>query len=219
MSKENNKTVEVYKEKAWMYLNNSQEHDAMDWNRAKQKRESLENLLRNNLAENISKGSKVFEIGSGDGSNAEFIKSLGYKVTASDTANDFINAVKNKGVNTIKFNVLEDKFQDSYSAIFCWRVFVHFTIEDAKAVLQKVYDTLEDGGIFIFNAINRETKEIDSEWIDFEGEYHMGAQRFYQYFKEDELNEIIKSIGYKIYDFHKDGGDNDNKWLIYVLKK
>ena len=110
-------------------------------------------------------------------------------------------------------------FPEKYSAVFCWRVFVHFTTEDALRTIQKVYDTLEDNGIFIFNAINREIKSIDNEWVDFEGEYHMGAERYYSYFTKKDLDTIIQKTKFKIEDFHKDGGSNNNKWLVYVLRK
>ena len=213
MSKENKKTLEVYKEKAHLYLANSVEHDKLDPKRAKQKREKLEKLITSKFS-SLSEHAKVFEIGSGDGSNAKFIQSLGFDVTASDTADDFI-----KGLKTIKFNALEDSFPEKYSAVFCWRVFVHFTKEDALNIIQKVYDTLNDNGIFIFNAINRDFKNLDNEWVDFEGEYHMGAKRYYDYFSQSDLDNIIQKTKFKIEDFHKDGGNNNNKWLVYVLRK
>ena len=113
----------------------------------------------------------------------------------------------------------QNEFNQKYSAIFCWRVFVHFTKNDALKVLKKVYDILEKDGLFIFNAINRETRDVDEEWVDFPNEYRMGAERYYKYFREQELNEIITNIGYKIHAFHKEGGENNNKWLVYVLQK
>lgn len=218
MSKENEKTLEVYKEKAHLYLTNSIEHDKLDPIRAKQKRENLEKLITSNFSL-LPEHAKVFEIGSGDGSNAKFIQSLGFDITASDTADDFIKATQNQGLKTIKFNALKDSFPEKYWAVFCWRVFVHFTKEDALKIMQKVYDTLEDNGIFIFNAMNRETKKVDNEWVDFEGEYHMGAERYYNYFSQSDLDNIIQKTKFKIEDFHKDGGDNNNKWLVYVLRK
>ena len=121
-------------------------------------------------------------------------------------------------MNTINFNALEDEFLEKYYAVFCWRVFVHFTKEDALKVIQKVYDALEDDGIFVFNAINREFKDVDSEWIDFDGEYHLGAERYYNYFSKEELDNIISLTNFKIAEFHKEGGNTYNKWLVYVLK-
>lgn len=218
MSEENIKTLEVYKHKAKMYLDNSAEHDRLNLIRAKQKREKLEKLIKDSFS-SLPKQVKVFEIGSGDGTNAKFIQNLGYDITASDAADDFINAIRNKGLKTVKFNVLEDNFIDKYCGIFCWRVFVHFTTEDVKKTINKVYNALEYNGIFIFNAINREIKSVDDEWIDFEGEYHMGAKRYYKYFRKEELDKIIKQTKFEIKDFHKEGGENNNKWLVYVLKK
>lgn len=141
--------------------------------KSKQKSERLQKLIKVNFSK-IPKNSKVFEIGSADGINAKFIESLGFKVTASDTVDGFINVAKKLNLNTIKFNVITDNFPEKYYAIFAWRVFVHFTKEDSIKVILKIYDVLENNGIFIFNTINRETTNIESEWIDFEGNYHMG---------------------------------------------
>lgn len=218
MSKENEKTVEVYKNNANIYLASSIKHDNINPDKAKRKREKLEEFIKTNIGL-LSKGSKVFEIESGDGSNAKYIEKLGYDVTASDIAEDFINETKAKGLKTIKFNLLEDEFLERYSAIFCWRVFVHFTKEDLFKSVQKIYNALEDDGLFIFNAINSEIKNVNEEWVDFSNEYHMGVERYYKYFSEKELNKIITKTKFKIYDFHKEGGENNNKWLVYVLKK
>lgn len=218
MSIENEKTLEVYNNKAKTYLKTSIEHDNLNIEKAKYKREQLEKFIRTNI-ETLPKGTKIFEIGSADGINAKYIENLGYEVTASDVADDFINSIKSKGLKTIKFNVLKDEFNEKYSAVFCWRVFVHFTKSDALEVLKKVYNMLEKDGLFIFNAMNRENREHSEEWVDFPNEYHMGAERYYKYFSEEELNEIITNAGYKIYNFHKEGGENNNKWLVYVLKK
>lgn len=218
MSIENKKTVEIYEEKAATYLKTTIEHDKLDEGKAKRKKEKLQNFIKENL-EQFKKGSKVFEIGSADGENAKYIESLGYNVTASDIADAFINETKSKIENTIKFNVLEDDFKDKYSAVFAWRVFVHFTKEDLDITLNKVYKALENGGVFIFNIMNRETRDCDEEWVDFPNEYHMNAERYYKYFSEKEVNELIQKTNFKINSFHKEGGESKNKWLVYVLKK
>lgn len=218
MSIENKKTVEIYERKAATYLKTTIEHDKLDEEKAKRKKEKLHNFIKTNL-DSLEKGSKVFEIGSADGENAKYIKELGYNVTASDIADAFINETKSKVENTVKFNVLEDDFKDKYSAVFAWRVFVHFTKEDLDIALNKVYKALENGGIFIFNIMNRETKTCDEEWVDFPNEYHMDAERYYKYFLEEDVNNLISKTGFKIKSFHKEGGDNKNKWLVYVLEK
>lgn len=218
MSIENEKTLEIYRNKAHVYLATGVEHDRLNPIKAKKKRENLEEFIKISFS-SLSKHAKIFEIGSADGVNAKFIENLGFNVTASDVADDFIKAVQNQGLNTIKFNVLEDEFPEKYSAVFAWRVFVHFTHEDVLEILQKVYNTLEDNGIFVFNAMNREVKKVDNEWVDFEGDYHMGAERYYNYFLQKDLNNMIEQTKFKIQYFHTEGGENNNKWLVYVLKK
>lgn len=218
MSIENKKTVEIYEEKAATYLKTTIEHDKLDEEKAKRKKEKLQNFIKENL-EQFKKGSKVFEIGSADGENAKYIKELGYNITASDIADAFINETKSKVENTIKFNVLEDDFKDKYLAVLAWRVFVHFTKEDLDITLNKVHKALENGGIFIFNIMNRETKACDEEWVDFPNEYHMDAERYYKYFLKEEVDSLISKTDFKIKSFHMEGGDNKNKWLVYVLEK
>ncbi len=218
MSIENKKTVEIYEEKAATYLKTTIEHDKLDEEKAKRKKEKLQNFIKENL-EQFKKGSKVFEIGSADGENAKYIESLGYNITASDIADAFINETKSKVENTVKFNVLEDDFKDKYLAVLAWRVFVHFTKEDLDITLNKVHKALENGGIFIFNIMNRETKVCDEEWVDFPNEYHMDAERYYKYFLKEEVDSLISKTDFKIKSFHMEGGDNKNKWLVYVLEK
>lgn len=218
MSIENKKTVEIYKEKASTYLATSIEHDKLEPEKANRKREKLNNFLKSSF-QTLPKNAKILEIGSANGDNAKYIESLGYNMTASDIADDFIRASKNNGLTTIKFNILEDDFKEKYSGILAWRVFVHFTEEDIFETLKKSYDNLENNGIFIFNVINRETRNVDNEWVDFPNEYHMGAERYYQYFNQKNLDDIISQTKFQIQDFHKEGGDNNNKWLVYVLKK
>lgn len=218
MSIENKKTVEIYKEKASTYLATSIEHDKLEPEKANRKREKLNNFLRSSF-QTLPKNAKILEIGSANGENTKYIESLGYNVTASDIAEDFINASKNNGLTTINFNILEDNFKEKYSGILAWRVFVHFTEEDIFETLKKIYDNLENNGIFIFNVINRETRNVDNEWVDFPNEYHMGAERYYHYFNQKDLDDIISQTKFQIQDFHKEGGDNNNKWLVYVLKK
>lgn len=218
MSSENKKTLEIYERCADIYLENAIKHDSLDMVKAKKKKENLEKFIKDSFS-SLLIDSKILEIGSADGVNALFIKSLGYDVTASDVSDTFLEKIKNQGVKTIKFDCLEDDFKEKYNGIFCWRVLVHFTYDDVMKLLEKVYENLENNGIFIFNAINREMRDVDCEWVDFEGEYHMGEKRFYNYFRKDDLDDLISKTNFKIDKFLYEGGSSNNKWLVYVLKK
>lgn len=219
MSKENDITVEVYRELGYKYLQNSATHDAMDPEKAAKKRAKLNKLIMTSFS-SLPNGASIFEIGSGEGYNAAEMLGMGFDITGSDVSEDLRCATMEKGCKkVIDFNALKDDFPGKFHGIFCWRVFVHFNEDDALKVIKKAYDALEDGGVFIFNAINRETKPVDSEMVDFDNEYRMGADRFYYYHKKEVLDEFIAQTNFEIMDFHKEGGDEGKKWLIYVLRK
>ena len=218
MSYENEKTVEVYNHFADKYIQNTLTKNEEDIIATQTKEKKLNDFLLFGFS-TLPKNSSIFEIGSGAGENSAFLSKQGFNVTASDVALAFINETRNKQVKTIKFNVLTDSFQRKYDGILCWRVFVHFTLEDTIIALDKVYKALENKGRFIFNVMNIEEHNISSEWLDFSGVYHLGVERYYHYYDEIELNNLIEKIGFHIVQVKRDGGENNNKWLTYILEK
>lgn len=217
MSEENKKTLAAYDQVAQQYLDNTIAHDAMRPEHAREKQAQLNEKIRKAFA-TLPSGAKVLEIGAADGENSKFLESLGFEVTASDVAPAFLKAIEAAGLKATKFNVLTDEFPDEFAGVLCWRVFVHFTAEDISLALQRVYDALEPGGRFMFNVIDRETHDVDSQWVDFSDEYKLGAERFYAYYREDDLRKLIEATDFKVADFWKEkGGHND--WLVYILEK
>ena len=218
MSIQNEKTIDAYQKVAKKYLESTLLANMKYGKDALKVRRELHNFIKVTF-KNIPKGSKVLEVGSADGVNAQYIKKLGYNVTASDVANDFLSAIRENGLEPIRFNLLTDEFNDKYNAVFCWRVFVHFTKKDSLNALIKSYDALEDNGLFILNVINRKCKDVDCEWVDFPDVYHLGEDRYFNYYSKDEMDEIVKHTKFKIFDYHEVEAENGISWLVYVLKK
>lgn len=98
MSIENERTLKVYNKNAKTYLETGIKHDNLNPEKTRHKREQLEKFIKTNI-ETLPKGSKVFEIGSADGTNAKYIEKLGYEIIASDIAEDFINSIKSKWIS------------------------------------------------------------------------------------------------------------------------
>ena len=178
----------------------------------------LHNLIKE-IFGNLAINSKVLEVGAADGDNSLFIKSLGYNVTSSDVADDFLKTIKKNGLNLIKYNILTDSLNNKYNAIFCWRVFVHFTKSDSVKALKNGYDILENNGLFIFSVINKECKNIDNEWVDFPDIYHLGVDRYFNYYSRVEIADIINKTKFKILDIKDFTYANGIKLLVYILKK
>ena len=218
MSIQNKKTLEAYQKAANNYLKSSK-IVAKEYKESAKEYKKKVNLFIKDTFKELPKESKILEVGSADGENAKYIKKLGYDITASDVADDFLKAIKDNGLEPIKFNLLTDTFKDKYNAIFCWRVFVHFTKEDSLKALKRSYDALEDDGLFVLSVINRESKKVDNEWVDFPDVYHLGVDRYFNYYSKKEMDEIISKTKFEIIDFRNSVSENGIKWLVYVLKK
>ena len=218
MSIQNKKTLEAYQIAAKNYLNSIELVNKEYMGNATKAKRELHSLIKKTFKD-LPKDSKVLEVGAGDGENSKFIKKLGYKVTSSDVADDFLDAIKNNGFDPIKFNILTDEFKDKYNAIFCWRVFVHFTKQDSLKALNKSYDALEDNGLLIFSVINRDCKSVDNEWIDFPDLYHLGVDRYFNYYSKEDMDKIISKTKFKIKEFYNVVAENNIRWLVYVLFK
>ena len=218
MSLQNKKTLKVYEKVAKNYLENTIKANSLYKEGAKNAKKELESLIKNTFRE-LPSESKILEVGSANGEISKYIKKLGFSVTASDIAEDFLNAIRDNGLEPIKFNLLTDDFTSKYDGIVCWRVFVHFTKEDTLKALTKSYSALNNNGIFIFNVIDRNCKTIDNEWIDFPDIYHVGEERFFNYYSKESMDSIIEKTKFEIIDYHEILGENGVKWLVYVLKK
>lgn len=217
MSEENKKTLAAYDLAAQKYLDNTKAHDAKDPAKAKRKQEKLWANLKASF-ETLPEGAKILEVGAADGDNSAYLQSLGYDVIATDVAPAFVKALEDRKLNAQKFNILTDEFPKELRGVLAWRVFVHFTHEDIEDAMKRVYAALENGGRFVFNVIDIATHDVPEQWVDFSDEYKMGAERFYAYYTEEEIRDIVAQTKFRIVDsWHENGGHND--WYVFVLEK
>lgn len=201
MSKENEKTIEVYEEYGDKYLARNQAAIKND-PRAQKDDERQKQLLKE-YTNGLSLDAKIFEVGSAGGRDAKTLFSLGFKnVIVSDVANFFLNKLKEEGFSPIKFDLINDEFSDKYDFILCWAVLVHFTKDEAKAAILKMQGALKDGGRLAFCVKHKEGHEED--WADFQG--LMGAKRYFSYWDKDELENFIKECGFKNIKIEQHGG-------------
>ena len=218
MSIQNKKTLEAYQKAAKNYLKSTELTNIEFKENSERAKKELHDFLLKTFSE-LPKGSKILEVGAADGKTSKYIQELGYNVTASDVADDFLKEIKKNGLEPIRFNILTDDFKDVYNAIFCWRVFVHFTKKDSLEALKRSYEALENNGLFILSVINRECKNKDNEWIDFPDVYHLGVDRYFNYYSKEDMDNIISKTKFRIYDFQDSIAENGIKWLVYVLVK
>ena len=217
MSKENEKTLKVYDKFAKVYLDNVIKHGAKNPARTKEKQTYVRNFFKNGF-KTLTSGAKILEIGAGDGSASLILKELGFNPFPTDIAEDFLEAIKKSGFEPVRLNILIDDIADRYNGVLADKVFVHFTPEDIKLAFSKIYDALVPGGRFVFNVVNKAVGTQDG-WVDYPGDHHIGAKRFFQQFYEPEIRQIVESAGFNVIDFSSFGGKDSNKWFFIVAEK
>ena len=118
MSVENEQTIAVYQQ----YANKYMENTILSINSSPKEAESKEKELNDFLIEGFSTlgmNASIFEIGSGAGENALFLKSKGYNVTASDVADAFLQELEAKKLQFIRFNILKDVLPQQFAGVLC----------------------------------------------------------------------------------------------------
>jgi uncharacterized protein len=216
MSKENEKTLKVYDEYGFDYVKTTFVHEKKNPEKAAKKQAKTEAFLKESFSA-LAARDKILEIGSGGGENAEYLTKLEYRVTASDVSEQFQEVLREKGLKCRKLNILTDEIDELFDGALAWRVFVHFTPEDLEVAAKKIFKALRPGGRFVCNIINRAAHDVDCEWQDFDNDYHLGVDRFFQYYNFDQAEKILTGAGFDIAKFFYDG-END-KWMIFVLEK
>lgn len=136
----------------------------------------------------VDKSAVVLELGSGAGEDANYIESLGFKVLRTDAAEGFVELQQSKGHEAMVLDLLNDPIAESYSAVYANAVLLHFDRDQAKAVLKKVYDALEDDGVFLFSVKEGEGEE----WSDAK----LGSDRYFCYWQQEDITRLTKEAGF-----------------------
>ncbi len=120
--------------------------------------------LAQRLAESLSVGATILDLGAGSGRNALFFARKGFQVTAVDISphglERLVVTAKEQGLllKTICADISEFKFGEQFDAIVCFFVLHHLNTRDATAVIQNMKLHTNPGG---FNSMTAFTKDGD----------------------------------------------------------
>lgn len=213
MSKENELTIEVYEKYGDKYLARNTE-DVKNNQRARINNDRHMRQLEKYLY-GLSKDSKIFEIGSASGRDAKLIRALGYtNITVSDVANYFLELLRKEGFSPIRFNLITDDFSEKYDFIYCWAVLVHFTKNEAKQAIKKMFEALNNNGRIALCIQSRDGYE--EAWMDRDGK--IGAKRYFSYWTKNELQDYMREVGFKNIEIESNIGTKSH-WLECCAEK
>jgi len=102
--------------------------------------------------------------------------------------------LEQEGITPFEENILEFENTMKYDVIWLSHVIEHFTLEDAKKILGKIYNMLNDDGVVYFGAPNAElykTKRFGFVFSDCKPKEHAIL------YSEREFNKIARESGFR----------------------
>jgi cyclopropane fatty-acyl-phospholipid synthase-like methyltransferase len=197
MSDQNTQTLDTYQAQFANYIEGTPQVTKDDEGQAAWFRLAVKSLPHD---------AKILEIGSATGRDAAYIESLGYTVETTDAFDAAVEYLLSHGFNARKLNVLTDRIDGKYDLIIAAAVFLHFTEQDFRLVLEVLHENLADAGRLAIRLKNGEGEEWSSA--------KMESPRYFRYWNPSTLSKLLEECGYEIQSLSL---EEDDKWLHVIV--
>lgn len=146
----------------------------------------------------LPEGGKVLDGGCGSGRDTESFRQHGFDVTGLDVSDGLIHEAK-KTYPESKFLVGDIRSlpfpEEDFDGIWANASLLHFeTREDVLGSLREFFRVLKDKGI-LYVSVKLQTGD---EKTGLEEDKRFAEARFFQYFTEDEMKELLHEAGFAI---------------------
>ena len=160
----------------------------------------------------VPKDAHILEFGSAFGRDAAYLQDQGYHVHCTDATSAFVDLLQEKGFDASVLNAITDELPQDIDVVLANAVLLHFTRDEAIAVIGKVHNALSPGGTFAFTLKQGEGEEWSEE--------KLGAPRFFTYWTDEQIRAALTSTGFDDISVWGDRvGARDVKWLQIIAKK
>lgn len=170
-----------------------------------------------NIFVSMLSGKKILDVGCGSGRDVAYFLEEGLEPLGIDISDGLLEEAKKrvpKG-NFMKMDMLSLKFdKESFDGIVALDSFLHIPKAEGKKVLANFFKILKPNGPLYLCV-----KEGEGESF-IERKEHDNNQRFFAFYKQVELEELLKSIGFKIVEVINDDTDSEGRsWIEIFAKK
>lgn len=153
---------------------------------------------------------RVLEIGSGPGTNADYLELFGMHVQRTDAARAFVERLRADGKDAMVLDAIADDLGGPYDVVFANAVFVHFSRAELAAVLDKAFDAVRPGGLLAFTL-----KEGDGEgWSSHE----LDAPRHFTYWRPDGLRAVLDGSPWELLELTRESL-GEWPWLVALCRR
>ena len=95
----------------------------------------------------IPKSGTILELGTGTGSDADYMEAHGYQVTRSDYADAFLDYNRSRGKEILKIDALHIPHDKTYDMVYANAVLLHFSADELTKIIGDIYKMLPSGGV------------------------------------------------------------------------
>lgn len=165
-------------------------------------------------------GSTVLDAGCAGGVKSKFLTDKGFQVTGIDFAPNFIKIAKEE-VPEAEFRVLDIRdiasLEKQFDGIVLQAVLLHFSKKEIPDILKNIIAKLKTNGI-LFISVKEPRENQPDEEMKVENDYGYKYERFFSYFSQRELEDILVRLNLDITfsDVHLNG---KTRWLQIIARK
>lgn len=160
----------------------------------------------------IPPNGKIIDIGCGSGRDAKVFSEKGYAVTGIDFSSNMIEVAQKKAPQA-HFHVMDMRslnFDPIFDGAWANASLLHIPKIHLPKVLEQIYSVLNDNGLFYIKM-----KQGTHEGIEVDNRYD-DLPKFYSYFEEKELKEVLREAGFDLLDVFKTGKESSYQTHPYV---
>jgi 2-polyprenyl-3-methyl-5-hydroxy-6-metoxy-1,4-benzoquinol methylase len=171
------------------------------------------------FAKEVIKKGKILDLGCGPGHHSNYFSKQNFKVTGIDLSLEMIRLAK-KEFKDVDFKVMDMSNLDfdinSFDGIWASASLLHVPKYKIKSLLRKLNELLVNDGILYISL----KQGIGSEMIN--DVRYGGVNKFYVFYQPEEIENLLKSIGFKIIEIKLKGkrtSYDTNSWIHVFCKK
>jgi ubiquinone/menaquinone biosynthesis C-methylase UbiE len=167
----------------------------------------------------IPKGGSILDLGCGPGRDAGIFESEGYQVTGLDPSTKLLEIARDAApLSTFKHGYAEDIpfMNEEFDGVWACASLIHIQRKNLPRVLGEVYRIMKPGAIFAPSfKQGRGERAIKDE-------RYGGVEKFFAYYPESEMQEMLQNSGFNILDSFVKGIHDSyatNPWMSFLASK
>jgi 2-polyprenyl-3-methyl-5-hydroxy-6-metoxy-1,4-benzoquinol methylase len=161
---------------------------------------------------------RVLDIGSGAGFDSKYLSENGCNVTGIDLSDSFLDIAREVAPKAefLKMDIREISFDpESFKGVWACASLLHLPRTEVPQVLNVLFKILSNNGVLFLAMKSGEGEKIETN----KGEGNLdGAVRFFSYFSEIELIDLVTKAGFQIIETTT-STNRENTWINIFAKK